>query len=249
VGRRSLILLLALLPVAAAAGGPSLAGKVSLFRRGEDGSRERAQDASEVLVYVTGFEAPAPGGLAPRMEQRDKAFIPAVLPVVKGQSVEFVNMDALLHNVFSPSPAAAAPGRKMDLGKYKGPGRVVSYEFKRTGLVDLYCDIHESMRATVVVLPNPVFTFARRDGSFEFPRDLGSRQAAQALEAHLQQAGRIKVFAWAKGARAPASVELEVKPGVALPPLVMELEMQPERGTHDDKHGRPYSTHPPGYGE
>lgn len=249
MGRRSLTLLFALVPLAAAASGTSVSGRVSLFRRGEDGVRVRVPDASEVLVYVTGFEAPAPQGVAPRMEQRNKAFVPAVLPVVKGQAVEFVNMDALLHNVFSPSPAAASPGKKMDLGKYKGPGRVVSYEFRRTGLVDLYCDIHESMRATVVVLPNPVFTFVREDGTFNFPRDLPEKQAAQGLEEHLQKAGRVKVFAWTKGARAPASAEVEVKPGTAAPGVALELELHPEPAGHADKHGRPYDSHPPGYGE
>lgn len=243
-------LALVLVPALSLAAGPSLSGRVSLFRRGEDGARVRVEDASGVLVYVTGFEAPAPEGPAPRMEQRDKAFVPEVLPVVKGQSVDFVNMDAVLHNVFSPSTAAAAPGGKMDLGKYKGPGRVVRYEFRRTGLVDLYCDIHESMRATVLVLPNPAFAHARADGTFSFPKDLPSPQAAQGLEAHLQRAGRVKVFAWAKGARAPASAEVEVTAGAASPAVVLELELKPGEGEpHPDKHGRPYASHPPGYGQ
>jgi len=233
VGRRALRLALTLALLPGAAAGEAASGRVALFRKGGDGARAPMADASGVLVYATGFEAPAPGGPAPRMEQRDKAFLPPVLPVVKGQAVDFVNMDALLHNVFSPSPAAAAPGRKMDLGKYKGPGRVVTYEFRRTGIVDLFCDIHESMRATVVVLPNPAFAFARADGAFR-------------LEG--LPPGRLKLFAWAKGARAPAAVEVEVKPG-ATPEVQLELELQPEPATHADKHGRPYDTHPPGYGE
>ncbi len=100
-------------------------------------------------------EAPA------RIEQIGETFVPHVLPVVRGATVEFPNRDVIYHNVFSLSRAAS-----FDLGRYpRGDSRVV--RFDETGVVKVFCHIHSDMSAVVLVLDNPYFTVPTRDGRYE----------------------------------------------------------------------------------
>jgi plastocyanin len=119
----------------------------------------RAADASPMLVYLVGFEEPPPPG-AVEVQQRDKRFLPSLLGVTAGQKVAFPNGDPFYHNVFSPSSA-----RKFDLGQYR-PGETRSRVFPRTGVVDVYCNIHPQMSATILVLPNRRFAMTRADGTY-----------------------------------------------------------------------------------
>ena len=96
----------------------------------------------------------------PRLAQRNQSFVPHVLPVAAGTTVEFPNLDPIFHNVFSVSP-----GKRFDLGKYpRGQSR--SVRFERPGLIQVYCDIHSNMAAFIVVLQN--HAFAQPDGSGRF---------------------------------------------------------------------------------
>ena len=67
--------------------------------------------------------------------------------------MEFPNYDDDYHNVFSYSKT-----KRFDLGRYrkneKPPGQV----FEKVGVVKLYCEIHEHMRSTILVLDTPYFT-------------------------------------------------------------------------------------------
>jgi plastocyanin len=86
------------------------------------------------------------------MAQRDEHFVPHVLPVVQGATVDFPNQDDVYHNVFSLSAAAG-----FDLGRYpKGTSR--SFTFVKPGTVQVFCHIHSDMSATILVLANPYFT-------------------------------------------------------------------------------------------
>ena len=77
--------------------------------------------------------------------------------------VDFPNMDPIFHNVFSVSPT-----RRFDLGKYpRGHSKQVA--FPREGLVKVYCDIHSSMEAFVLVVPTQCFTRADENGNFALP--------------------------------------------------------------------------------
>ncbi len=106
---------------------------------------------------------PAAAGPVPRLAQKDQSFVPRVLPVAIGTAVDFPNMDAIYHNVFSLSPA-----RRFDLGKYpRGQSRRVVFD--KPGLVNVYCEIHSDMEGFIVVLPNHVFTQPDDSGSFRLP--------------------------------------------------------------------------------
>ncbi len=115
---------------------------------------------SDAVVYVgaiPGKSFPAPAAHA-LMDQKNLTFIPHVLPVQEGTTVDFANSDSVEHNVFSPDPCAPA----FDLGTW-GKGGVRSHTFDKPCKAVVLCSIHPDMEAFVVVVPTPYF--ARTDGT------------------------------------------------------------------------------------
>ncbi len=89
--------------------------------------------------------------------------MPHVLAITRGSRVEFPNDDAFYHNVFSLSSAA-----NFNLGRYAN-GKTESYEFKKSGIVKVYCNIHSHMSATILVFDHPYFAIPQLDGHYELP--------------------------------------------------------------------------------
>ncbi len=119
------------------------------------------EDRSGVLVYVEAVtEARRGPAKTHQMGQQDKAFLPPVLVIQKGDSVEFPNHDHIFHNVFSLSK-----GLSFDLGLHKSGTRPTT-TFDRPGSADVFCNIHPQMLATIKVLDNGYFALSGRDGSF-----------------------------------------------------------------------------------
>ncbi|MBI5693205.1 MAG: carboxypeptidase regulatory-like domain-containing protein [Verrucomicrobia bacterium] len=114
------------------------------------------------VVYLEGqFPAPATPPVA-SMRQKDLTFLPSLLPIQAGTRVEFPNLDDTYHNIFSFSPA-----KRFDLGRYRAEDRPIpSQVFDTPGLVTLRCDIHEHMRALILVLATPHFVVTDADGRF-----------------------------------------------------------------------------------
>jgi len=114
------------------------------------------------IVYLAG-PFPAPRHLpTARMAQKDLEFLPALLAVQAGSRVEFPNEDDTYHNIFSYSSA-----KRFDLGRYRSDERPIpSVLFDTPGLVTLHCDIHEHMRALILVLDTPYYTVTDQDGNF-----------------------------------------------------------------------------------
>ncbi len=117
------------------------------------------------VVYLDGtFPKPAVPPVA-EMKQKDLTFIPALLPVQIGTKIEFPNFDDTYHNIFSFSPP-----KRFDLGRYRAEEKPVpSQTFDVAGLVTLRCDIHEHMRALILVLATPHFAITDPAGSFRMP--------------------------------------------------------------------------------
>jgi plastocyanin len=122
-------------------------------------------DLSRVVVYIGSEPAldslPAPVD-HPSVAQHNKAFEPNFTVVSSGTTVEFPNWDHFDHNVFSRSKAAPA----FDLDRY-GYGQSKSRVFDKTGVVQVFCNVHPQMRAIIYVTPNPCFTRADSEGRFE----------------------------------------------------------------------------------
>jgi len=115
------------------------------------------------VVYVEGdFPPPAQQPVA-EVLQKDLVFTPSLLPIRTGTRVEFPNMDDTYHNVFSYSPP-----KRFDLGRFRANERPVpSQVFGIAGLVTLRCDIHDHMRALILVLETPHFIVTGEDGTFK----------------------------------------------------------------------------------
>src|SRR5262245_2083538 len=104
-------------------------------------------DAGGVTVWAIGFGEPPPPDV-PELRQRGRQFQPPVLAITAGQSVSFPNGDPFFHNVFSLSAA-----RRFDLGQFR-QGESKEKAFPKPGVVEIYCNIHPEMAATLLVMPN-----------------------------------------------------------------------------------------------
>jgi plastocyanin len=119
--------------------------------------------AADAIVYLerAGDGAPAPAARRVVMDQKNLEFVPKVLPVVRGTTIEFTNSDDIQHNVFSPSDVAG----NFDLGTY-GPGADRSIILEQPGEVLVLCNIHMEMEARILVLRDPYFAATGGDGAF-----------------------------------------------------------------------------------
>ncbi len=130
-------------------------------------SDSRPVDLGRTVVFLEEHPSLRPRdieGERPQIEQIAKEFIPNLLVVSRGTTVEFPNRDPYTHNVFSRSSNAA-----FDLDRYP-QGVSKSYTFHNIGIVQLLCNIHPNMRAIVVVVPNHHFARADRQGRFALPK-------------------------------------------------------------------------------
>lgn len=154
---RQLVLLAALLGACPALAG-EVAGQVTLAIDGT-----RLADLGPVVVFLDGGDGAASGtGGARRatIRQHNAHFDPDFLVVPAGQGVLMPNDDTIFHNVFSFSRP-----NDFDLGVYPaGESRTVV--FRHAGLVKIYCSIHESMSAAVLVTPSPWFASASASGAY-----------------------------------------------------------------------------------
>jgi plastocyanin len=95
-----------------------------------------------------------------RMDQRNETFMPHVLAIVAGTTVDFPNNDVTYHNVFSLSKA-----KPFDLGRYAA-GRSESMRFERPGIVRVFCEIHSHMSAFILVFAHRYFAVTEDDGRY-----------------------------------------------------------------------------------
>ena len=120
-----------------------------------------------IAVYVDaipGKNFPAPSAHAV-MDQRKLTFIPHVLVVLKGTTVDFLNSDSVGHNVYWPSISG---NRKLAHNMGTWPqGVKKDFTFNDVGVAPLLCNVHSEMSGYIVVAPTPYFTVTDKDGSFE----------------------------------------------------------------------------------
>jgi plastocyanin len=121
----------------------------------------------DTVVYVEAVTGKtfAPPEKHAEMDQANLSFVPHVLPVLVGTTVNFKNSDDVLHNVFTPDECAD----KFNLGSW-AQGEVRSFTFKNAGCTaTILCKVHPEMEAYVLVLQNPYFAVTTKDGSFTIP--------------------------------------------------------------------------------
>jgi plastocyanin len=119
------------------------------------------------VVY---FEAAPRGAFEDResarvsLDQRRETFVPHVLAITAGTTVDFPNHDRTYHNVFSLSKA-----KRFDLGRYAA-GTSKSVRFDRPGIVRVFCDIHSHMNASILVFGHRFFAVTDDQGRYEIDR-------------------------------------------------------------------------------
>lgn len=141
------------------AGASRIQGKLDLIAG--SGQSLSANDMSQAVVYFVPDSPTAkakPGHF--RIYTHDKEFEPASMVIPLGSTISFPNQDEILHNVFSVSPKSS-----FDLGIY-GEGKSADYTFKRTGLVLINCNVHQSMQANVLVVDTPYIVSPDNQGRF-----------------------------------------------------------------------------------
>lgn len=123
-----------------------------------------AKNGGDAVIYVEKVPGKtfAPPKEHLRMDQKNMTFVPHVMPVLTGTTVDFLNSDDVLHNVFSPDKCA----EKFNLGSWP-KGQTKSYTFKDAGCnVTLLCNVHPEMEGFIIVLDNPYFAVSAKDGSY-----------------------------------------------------------------------------------
>jgi plastocyanin len=170
-------------------------------------------------VYVENVFAPPRRGETVVIDQKNKNFVPSWAVIRRGTSIEFPNHDNVYHNVFSH-----AVGNAFDLGLYNAGTPAKSHAFQSPGAVDIYCNIHPNMAASVLVVPNDLFAKVQPDGSFVI-RDV--------------PVGQRKIVAWSPStALATQWVELKAEGASNV-----ELSLVLKSRTHKNKEGRAYGSY------
>jgi len=118
-------------------------------------------EGSSSELIVSDIQTSA-SGLLMSMNQRDKAFIPNVLPVHVGTRVTFPNQDDTQHHVFSFSRPKQFEMR-LNAGSI-GEGIL----FDVPGIVTVGCNIHDNMVGHIYVSSTPLFAASDEQGLAQF---------------------------------------------------------------------------------
>jgi plastocyanin len=125
------------------------------------------KSAENIAVYVDvipdkKFDAPKDHIV---VDQRKMAFLPHVVAVQQGTTVDFLNSDPVGHNVYWPSVSG---NKKLahNLGTWP-KGEKKPFQFNDLGVASLLCNVHPEMSGYVVVVPTPYFAVTDKEGNFE----------------------------------------------------------------------------------
>ncbi|HVW08768.1 MAG TPA: hypothetical protein VHC90_09300 [Bryobacteraceae bacterium] len=211
----------------ASARAATVSGSIEL-RESHIDAVSRHRDFSGVVISLEDITHPA-ASIAEKhavMLQKNKMFMPHVLPVLAGTKIDFPNEDPIFHNAFS-----TYSGQIFDIGLYP-PGTSRTVRFQRPGIVRVFCNIHPTMSAIILVLSTPFFTTTPHDGSFHLDVPPGTYDLSvfheRATEQTLQALGR----------RIVVSAE-----GLRLPPIVVS-EAGYLVAPHKNKYGHDYAPPP-----
>ncbi len=153
--------LLAILVCFGVSAGVSMAGEI----QGKI-TAQGMKSAASIVVYVDAlpgknFDPPAQHQV---VDQKKMTFIPHVIAVLKGTTVDFLNSDSVGHNVYWPSIGG---NKKLahNLGTWP-QGVKKSFTFDELGPAPLLCNVHQEMSGYVVVVPTPYFAVSDKDGNY-----------------------------------------------------------------------------------
>jgi plastocyanin len=170
-------------------------------------------------VYVENVFAPPVRGKTVMIDQRNKTFVPGWAVIRRGTTIAFPNHDNIYHNVFSH-----AAGNAFDLGLYNSAEKAKTHSFQAAGNVDIYCNIHPNMAASVLVVPNDLYAKVQADGTFVINN---------------VPSGQRKIVAWSPSTSLSAQwVELPTGSTANV-----ELKLEHKSRVHKNKSGRAYGSY------
>ena len=148
----------AVLTIAAVGWAGDIKGKVSV---------QGLKSPVNIAVYVDAipgkkFDAPTEHVV---VDQKKMEFIPHVVDILQGTTVDFTNSDPVGHNVYWPSISG---NKKLthNLGTWP-KGDKKSFQFNDLGVAQLLCNVHPEMSGYVVVVATPYFAVTDKDGNYE----------------------------------------------------------------------------------
>ncbi|HTS30220.1 MAG TPA: carboxypeptidase regulatory-like domain-containing protein [Bryobacteraceae bacterium] len=124
-----------------------------------------AKDHTGVVVWLEpiGAKPPETAPQTVSMAHLHKTFVPHAVALRIGSKVRFPNQDPFFHNAFSNYD-----GEMFDVGLHP-PGSAREITFHRPGVVRVFCNIHPTMSAVIVVLDTPWFAITNAQGAFRVP--------------------------------------------------------------------------------
>ena len=139
----------------------SISGDVELTNSKDPAVRKR-RDYSGVVIWLEPADRPAPASPPRHIEmlQRNKQFVPHVVALSVGSTVDFPNVDPIFHNAFSNFS-----GQPFDIGLY-APRTSRSVTFRTPGIVRVFCNIHSTMSAVIAVVNSPWFAVSQAGGKY-----------------------------------------------------------------------------------
>jgi plastocyanin len=218
--------LLLLMAAGSAAWSATVSGQVELTVSNSGTDQKKDNSGAVVWLEPVAGTAPETPAVTVSMAHHNKTFVPHVVAVRTGSKVRFPNLDPFFHNAFSNYD-----GQIVDIGLH-APKSYREVTFRRPGVVHLFCNIHPTMSAVIMVLNTPWFAVSDKSGSFriaavppgEYQLKVFHERALPDVLAHLEH-------------------RLTVQPDdLALPPMVIS-EAGYVAPPHKNKYGKDY---PPG---
>jgi plastocyanin len=122
-------------------------------------------DLANVFVKLVGSFPKTQGAMAPVViDQKGCLYVPRVVGVQAGQTLQIRNSDQFLHNVHSSS---AVKGNEFNIGQpLAGMSNQVKLQ-EDPSMVRIRCDVHSWMTAFVGVVNHPYFAVSNQLGTFE----------------------------------------------------------------------------------
>jgi plastocyanin len=135
-----------------------------------------AKDAGDLMLSpqkelrnaVVWLENPPASAASPalaekvEMDQNGCVFIPRVVVVPAGGTVDFLNSDRLLHNIH------ASPKFNGSFNRTQPKSRTIPITFDKPEIVRINCELHSWMTGWVVVAAHPFYAITGADGQFTF---------------------------------------------------------------------------------
>ncbi len=118
-----------------------------------------AKNLPNAIIYVKAGDKGGTTAKTVKMDQNGLIFVPRVMPIQQGWTVQFTNSDPVGHSVFTMD------GEKYDLGTWPS-GESRSYTFQKTGMYRQLCKVHDDMIAYIVVLDTARFGLTDSKGAF-----------------------------------------------------------------------------------